>query len=106
MVLSGLKLGTPTLVARYGREATKRMYALSLSRSIAWRKSSAKKTSTAIFRAAGIWKSRAKQNILWTSGAARKTIEREFNHKLRIIEKADLPNEIGSPIITAGSWTS
>jgi glycine/D-amino acid oxidase-like deaminating enzyme len=30
MVLSGLKLGTATLVARYGREATKRMYAASL----------------------------------------------------------------------------
>src|SRR5258707_11346761 len=30
MVLSGLKLGTPTLVARYGREATKLMYAASL----------------------------------------------------------------------------
>src|SRR5258708_24024366 len=30
MGLSGLKLGTPTLVARYGRDATKRMYAASL----------------------------------------------------------------------------
>ena len=30
MVLSGLKLGTATLIARYGREATKRMYAASL----------------------------------------------------------------------------
>src|ERR1700688_2817672 len=30
MVLSGLKLGTATLIARYGREATKHMYAASL----------------------------------------------------------------------------
>src|ERR1051326_2060404 len=30
MVLSGLKLGFPTLVKRYGREAAKRMYAASL----------------------------------------------------------------------------
>src|SRR5262249_52486751 len=30
MVLSGLKLGIPTLLKRYGREATKRMYAASL----------------------------------------------------------------------------
>src|SRR4029077_12471058 len=30
MVLSGLKLGTATLIARYGREATRRMYAASL----------------------------------------------------------------------------
>src|SRR5258708_39022675 len=30
MVLSGLKLGTPTLGACYGREAAKRMYAASL----------------------------------------------------------------------------
>src|ERR1700751_1129724 len=30
MVLSGLKLGTAKLIARYGREATKRMYAASL----------------------------------------------------------------------------
>src|SRR6266404_9509578 len=30
MVLSGLKLGTSKLVARYGREVTKRMYAASL----------------------------------------------------------------------------
>ncbi len=30
MVLSGLKLGTATLISRYGRERTKRMYAASL----------------------------------------------------------------------------
>src|SRR5215469_16734749 len=30
MVLSGLKLGIPTLMKRYGREVTKRMYAASL----------------------------------------------------------------------------
>ena len=30
MVLSGLKLGIPTLLKRYGREATQRMYAASL----------------------------------------------------------------------------
>jgi glycine/D-amino acid oxidase-like deaminating enzyme len=30
------------------------------------------------------------------------TIEREFNHKLRIVEKNDLPREIGSPIYHGG----
>src|SRR6266702_8790532 len=30
MVLTGLKLGVPALIARYGREATKQMYAASL----------------------------------------------------------------------------
>jgi len=30
------------------------------------------------------------------------TIEREFGHKLRIVEKADLPDEIGSPIYHGG----
>ncbi len=102
MVLSGLKLGTPTLVARYGREATKRMYAASLE-SI--------DCVEAVVREENIECNLSRSGHLEVACKAKhfadfrrgaETVEHEFNHKLRIIEKADLPNEIGSPIYHGG----
>src|SRR5258708_15811686 len=102
MVLSGLKLGTPTLVASYGREATKRMYAASLE-SI--------DCVEAVVREENIECNLSRSGHLEVACKAKhfadfrrgaETVEHEFNHKLRIIEKADLPNEIGSPIYHGG----
>src|SRR5256714_14087300 len=56
MVLTGMKLPVPTLIKRYGREAVRKMYARLSNRSIASSRLSAKKISTAVSRAAAIWK--------------------------------------------------
>ena len=56
MVLTGMKLPVPKLVKRYGREAVRKMYARLSNRSIASSRLSAKKISTAVSRAAAIWK--------------------------------------------------
>lgn len=102
MVLSGLKLGTPTLVARYGREATKKMYAASLE-SI--------DCVEAIVREANIECNFLRSGHLEVACKAKhfegfrrgaETIEREFGHKLRIVEKQDLPGEIGSLVYHGG----
>ena len=102
MVLSGLKLGMPKLVARYGREATKRMYAASLE-SI--------DCVEEIVRAEGIACDFSRSGHLEVACKAKhfeefrrgaETLEREFGRRLKIVEKKDLPSEIGSAIYHGG----
>ena len=102
MVLSGLKLGTPTLVARYGREATKRMYAASLQSIDCVEKIVREENIDCNFSRSGHLEVACKAKHFVDFRRSAETIEREFNHKLRIIEKAELPNEIGSPIYHGG----
>src|SRR4029077_13696084 len=102
MVLSGLKLETAKLIARYGREATKRMYAASLE-SIDYVEALVREENIDCdFSRCGHLEvaCKAKHFAQFRRGA--ETIEREFGHKLRIVEKADLPGEIGSPIYHGG----
>jgi glycine/D-amino acid oxidase-like deaminating enzyme len=102
MVLSGLKLGTPTLVRRYGREATKRMYAASLE-SIDCVETIVREENIACdFSRCGHLEVACKAKHFEEFRRSAETIEREFGHKLRIIEKADLPGETGSAIYHGG----
>ena len=102
MVLSGLKLGTPILVARYGREATQRMYAASLE-SIDFVETIVREENIACdFSRCGHLEVACKARHFEEFRRGAETIEREFAHKLRIIEKADLPGEIGSAIYHGG----
>ena len=102
MVLSGLKLGTATLIARYGREATKRMYAASLESIDCVEQLVHEENIDCNFSRCGHLEvaCKAKHFEDFRRGAER--IEREFGHKLRIVEKADLPQEIGSAIYHGG----
>jgi glycine/D-amino acid oxidase-like deaminating enzyme len=102
MVLSGLKLGTPTLVARYGREATKRMYAASLESIDCVESLVREENIDCDFSRSGHLEVACKAKHFAEFRRGAETIEREFNHKLRIVEKADLPSEIGSPIYHGG----
>src|ERR1700747_1106723 len=102
MVLSGLKLGTAKLIARYGREATKRMYAASLESIDCVEALVREENIDCDFSRCGHLEvaCKAKHFVEFRRGA--ETIEREFGHKLRIVEQADLPQEIGSAIYHGG----
>src|SRR5215831_18039729 len=85
MVLSGLKLGIPTLVKRYGHEATRRMYAASLQ---------AIDCVEEIVREEGIVCDFARCGHLEVACKARhfeefrrgaETIEREFGRRLKLV---------------------
>jgi glycine/D-amino acid oxidase-like deaminating enzyme len=102
MVLSGLKLGTAKLIARYGREATKRMYAASLESIDCVEALVHEENIACDFSRCGHLEVACKPKHFADFGRAAETIEREFGHKLRIVEKTDLPGEIGSAIYHGG----
>ena len=102
MVLSGLKLGTTKLVARYGREATKRMYAASLESIDCVEAVVREENIDCNFARSGHLEVACKAKHFEDFRRGAETIEREFGHKLRIVEKADLQSEIGSPIYYGG----
>jgi glycine/D-amino acid oxidase-like deaminating enzyme len=102
MVLSGLKLGTATLVARYGREATKRMYAASLESIDCVEALVHEENIDCDFSRCGHLEVACKPKHFAEFRRGAETIEREFGHRLRIVEKADLPQEIGSAIYHGG----
>src|SRR5258708_21098496 len=102
MVLSGLKLGAAKLIARYGREATKRMYAASLESIDCVEALVREENIDCDFSRSGHLEVACKAKHFAEFRRGAETIEREFNHKLRIVEKADLPSEIGSPIYHGG----
>jgi len=102
MVLSGLKLGTTKLVARYGREATKRMYAASLESIDCVEAVVREENIECNFARSGHLEVACKAKHFEDFRRGAETIEREFGHKLRVVEKGDLPSEIGSPIYFGG----
>jgi len=102
MVLTGLKLGVPALIARYGREATKRMYAASLESIDSVEAIVREENIECNFSRCGHLEVACKRKHFDDFRRGAETIEREFGHKLRIVEKADLPSEIGSPIYHGG----
>src|SRR5258706_15051536 len=102
MVLSGLKLGTTKLVAMYGREATKRMYAASLESIDCVEAVVREENIECNFSRCGHLEVACKAKHFEDFRRGAETIEREFGHTLRIVEKADLASEIGSPIYHGG----
>src|SRR6266404_5894867 len=102
MVLSGLKLGTAKLIARYGHEATKRMYAASLESIDCVEALVREESIDCDFSRCGHLEVACKPKHFADFRRAAETIEREFGHKLRIVQKADLSQEIGSAIYHGG----
>jgi glycine/D-amino acid oxidase-like deaminating enzyme len=102
MVLSGLKLGTATLVARYGREATKRMYAASLESIDCVEAVVREENINCDFSRCGHLEVACKAKHFVDFRRSAETVQREFGHKLRIVQKADLAQEIGSAIYHGG----
>jgi glycine/D-amino acid oxidase-like deaminating enzyme len=102
MVLSGLKLGTQLLLKRYGREATKRMYAASLESIDCVEEIVREEGIACDFSRCGHLEVACKAKHFEEFRRGAETIEREFGHRLRIVEKKDLPSEIGSAIYHGG----
>ena len=102
MVLSGLKLGTSTLIARYGREASKRMYAASLESIDCVEALVREENIDCDFSRCGHLEVACKARHFEEFRRGAETIEREFGHRLRIVEKENLLQEIGSAIYHGG----
>jgi len=102
MVLSGLKLGIVTLMSRYGREATKRMYAASLESIDCVEEIVREEGIQCDFSRCGHLEVACKAKHFAEFRRGAETIEREFGRRLKIVEKKDLASEIGSAIYHGG----
>ena len=106
MVLTGLKLGMQTVMKKYGREIAKRLFQCSLD-SI--------DTVEQIIKEENIDCGFARYGHLLTANKAKhydaleeeaEFMEREFNHKLRLIPRQQQRSEIGSDIYHGALWTN
>jgi len=102
MVLTGMKLPVPTLISRYGREKVQRMYAASIASIDCVEQIVRDEQIECNFSRCGHLEVACKQAHFDGYAKAAELIEREFNHRLRIVKKADLGEEIGSDIYYGG----
>jgi glycine/D-amino acid oxidase-like deaminating enzyme len=102
MVLPGLKKGVETLIARYGLETSRRLYAASLA-SIDCVEEIVKGEEIACdFSRTGHLEVAVKAKHFEGFQRSAELIAREFNHTLRLVPKKDLQQEIGSEIYHGG----
>jgi glycine/D-amino acid oxidase-like deaminating enzyme len=102
MVLTGLKKGPETLIARYGLETARRLYAASLA-SIDCVEQIVKEHGIACdFSRSGHLEVAVKPKHFESFVRGAELIAREFKHTLRVVEKKDLRQEIGSAIYHGG----
>ena len=102
MVLTGLKLGVNKLIARYGRERTRRMYAASVASMDCVEQLVREETIDCDFSRCGHLEVACKQMHFDDYARQVEVIAREFNHHLRIVPRNDLQTEIGSSIYYGG----
>jgi glycine/D-amino acid oxidase-like deaminating enzyme len=102
MVLTGMKLPVPTLIARYGRELVQRMYAASLESIDLVEQIVREEGIACSFSRCGHLEVACKKAHFDAYAEAAARIKREFNHDLRIVPKSDLRQEIGSDIYFGG----
>jgi len=102
MVLTGLKLGVNKLIAMYGRELTRRMYAASLATIAAVERIVTEENIACDFARTGHLEVACKQAHFADYARQVEVIAREFNHQLRVVPRAELSGEIGSDIYYGG----
>jgi glycine/D-amino acid oxidase-like deaminating enzyme len=102
MVLTGLKLPVPTLIARYGREVARRMYATSLESIDLVEQIVKEEGIDCAFSRCGHLEVACKASHFAANTEAAAQIRKEFNHELRIVPKSELRQEIGSDIYFGG----
>lgn len=102
MVLTGMKLPVPTLIARYGREAVRRMYAASLESIDLVEQIVKEEGIDCSFSRCGHLEVACKPSHFAAYAEAAAGIQREFGHELRIVPKSELRAEIGSDIYYGG----
>jgi glycine/D-amino acid oxidase-like deaminating enzyme len=102
MVLTGMKLGVSKLISMYGRERTTRMYAASLASIDCVEQIVREEGIQCDFFRSGHLEVACKQKHFDDYQRQTEIIEVEFNHKLRVVQKGELPAEIGSSIYFGG----
>jgi glycine/D-amino acid oxidase-like deaminating enzyme len=102
MVLTGLKLAPETLIARYGLEAARRLYAASLASIDCVEQLVKDEAITCDFARTGHLEVAVKAKHFESFERSAEVIAREFGHTLRLVPKKDLGEEIGSDIYYGG----
>ena len=102
MVLTGMKLGVNKLISMYGRELTRRMYAASLATIDCVEQIVREEEIECDFSRCGHLEVACKQRHFDDYARQAEVIAREFNHRLRVVQKNELGAEIGSNIYYGG----
>lgn len=102
MVLTGLKLPAATLIARYGKEATARMYAASLESIDFVEKLVREENIACDFARCGHLEVACKPKHFDDFRRSAEETARHFHHPQRILSKDQLQSEIGSQIYHGG----
>jgi glycine/D-amino acid oxidase-like deaminating enzyme len=102
MVLTGMKLGVNQLIAKYGRELTKRMYAASLATIDCVEQIVKEEQIECDFSRCGHLEVACKQKHFNDYARQADVIDRDFDHKLRVVPRQELSSEIGSSIYYGG----
>ncbi len=102
MVLTGMKLGVNKLISMYGRELTRRMYAASLATIDCVEQIVREEGIDCDFSRCGHLEVACKQSHFNGYTRQAEVIEVEFNHKLRVVHRHELSDEIGSSIYYGG----
>jgi glycine/D-amino acid oxidase-like deaminating enzyme len=102
MVLTGMKLGVNQLISKYGRELTRRMYAASLQTIDCVEQIVREEAIECDFSRCGHLEVACKQKHFDDYARQVDVIAREFNHRLRVVQKNELNTEIGSTIYYGG----
>jgi glycine/D-amino acid oxidase-like deaminating enzyme len=102
MVLSGMKLNVNQLVSMYGRELTQRMYEASLATIDCVEQIVSEEQIDCDFACCGHLEVACKQKHFDDFARQADVIAREFNHTLRVIQRNELSEEIGSSIYYGG----
>jgi glycine/D-amino acid oxidase-like deaminating enzyme len=102
MVLTGLKLGVNKLISMYGREKTRHMYAASIASIDLVEKLVREENIECDFSRSGHLEVACKQKHFDDYARQAEVIQREFNHKLRVVPRQDIGAEIGSDIYHGG----
>ncbi len=102
MVLTGLKLPAATLIARYGKEATARMYAASLESIDFVEKLVREENIECDFARTGHLEVACKPKHFDDFRRSAEETARHFGHQQRLIPKDQLQSEIGSAIYHGG----
>jgi glycine/D-amino acid oxidase-like deaminating enzyme len=102
MVLTGMKLGVNQLIAMYGRDLTRRMYAASLATIDCVEQIVREEAIDCDFSRCGHLEVACKQKHFDDYARQAEVIAREFNHQIRVVQKTELTAEIGSRIYYGG----
>ena len=102
MVLTGMKLGVNKLIAMYGRELTRRMYAASLETLDCVEQIIREEAIDCDFSRCGHLEVACKQKHFDDYARQAEVIARELNHQLRVVQRHELNAEIGSTIYYGG----